>query len=368
LVKTLAREWPEARARVVDFDPRDGAEAIAGRLVAEAMSDDGWAEVGYASGRRVRLRAVARPLGDAGEALELRPGEPVLITGGARGITAAVAEALARHWRPVLLLIGTSPRPGEADDAAIAGIEEPAALKAALLDRLRGDGRRVGPAELERAYREVRKAREIRATLARVRAAGAEVEYAAADVRDAGALGRVLEDWRRRRGEPVGLIHGAGVIHDKLLRDKTGESFDRVLGTKLDGALNLARLVRPESLRFAAFFSSVAGRFGNEGQSDYAAANDALNKLAVRLDGLWPGRVVAINWGPWAGVGMVSELEGHLGRRGLGMIAPEAGCAALVEELRRGRKGEVEIVLAAGLGALDGPLPRRVGVALGSGR
>ena len=112
------------------------------------------------------------------------------------------------------------------------------------------------------------------------------------------------------------------MIHDKLLRDKTPESFDRVLGTKLDGALNLARLLEPDALRFAAFFSSVAGRFGNRGQSDYAAANEALNKLAIWLDRRWPGRVVSMIWGPWSGVGMVSDLEGHLGRRGLGMIPP----------------------------------------------
>ena len=66
-----------------------------------------------------------------------------------------------------------------------------------------------------------------------------------------------------------------------------------MLGTKLDGALNLARLLRPEPLRFAVFFSSIAGRFGNRGQSDYAAANEALNKLAIWLDRRWPGRVVA---------------------------------------------------------------------------
>src|SRR5206468_11322193 len=104
--------------------------------------------------------------------------------------------------------------------------------------------------------------------------AGSDVLYAQSDVRDAESLSRVLGAWRERFGDPVGLIHGAGVIHDKLLRDKTPESFDRVLGTKLDGALNLARLLKPEPLRFAAFFSSVAGRFGNKGQSDYAAAND----------------------------------------------------------------------------------------------
>ncbi len=120
--------------------------------------------------------------------------------------------------------------------------------------------------------------------------------------------------------------------------------------------LNLARLLRPEALRFTAFFSSIAGRFGNEGQSDYAAANDALNKLAVWLDRRWPGHVVSINWGPWSGLGMVSELEGHLGRRGLGMVSADVGSVAFADELQFGRKGDVEIVVAGGLGPLADPL------------
>ncbi len=148
------------------------------------------------------------------------------------------------------------------------------------------------------------------------------------------------------------------MIRDKLIRDKSLDSFDRVLETKLDGALNVVRLLRPESLRFSVFFSSIAGRFGNRGQSDYAAANEALNKLAIWLDRRWPGRVVAPIWGPWSGIGMVSELENHLGSRGLGMISPEVGVAALVNELERGRKGEVEVVIAGDLGTLDAPLKR----------
>ena len=55
---------------------------------------------------------------------------------------------------------------------------------------------------------------------------------------------------------------------------------------------------------------------------------------------------------------MVSELERHLGAQGLGMLAPEAGVAALMDELSRGRKGEVEVVLAGELGTLDAPMER----------
>jgi acyl transferase domain-containing protein/NAD(P)H-dependent flavin oxidoreductase YrpB (nitropropane dioxygenase family) len=356
LIKTMAREWPAIRTRVVDLDPAEESEVLAATLVREIMSKDERVEVGHARGRRLVLATIGAPLIDRPEGVSLvSAGEPLLVTGGARGITAAVVADLARRWRPTLLLLGTSPLPSQEEDAATLGCESPADLKAILHDRLREAGRPAGLADIERAYLALRREREIRENLAHMRAAGTTVHYARADVRDADALGRVLTDWRRRFGDPVGLIHGAGVIQDKLLRDKTPASFDRVLETKVHGALNLARLLRPEPLRFAAFFSSVAGRYGNIGQGDYAAANEALNKLAIWLDRRWTCRVVSLAWGPWSGVGMVSDLERHLGRRGLGMIPPEVGCARLVEELTFGRKGDVEVVVAGDLGSLEEP-------------
>ncbi|MGA8348285.1 MAG: SDR family NAD(P)-dependent oxidoreductase, partial [Isosphaeraceae bacterium] len=360
LIKTIAREWISVRTRVIDLNVNDGTPRLAERILAEIFHDDAWSEVGYAGARRIRLRTVPAPLSSkAGQDdFSLAPGEPVLITGGARGITSLVAAELARRWRPTLLLIGTTPPPDGSDDAELDVLTDPSELKAALFERLRRGGRAVSPMDLEQAYKALRRAREVRRNLERLRACGSRVEYAHVDVRDFARLGVVVNGWRRLFGEPVGLIHGAGLIRDKLIRDKCLESFDRVLDTKLDGALNVARLLRPESLRFSVFFSSIAGRFGNRGQSDYAAANESLNKLAIWLDRRWPGRVVAPIWGPWSGIGMVSDLEDHLGSRGLGMISPEVGVAALVNELVRGRKGEVEVILAGDLGTLDAPLER----------
>ena len=62
LVKTLAREWPAVRARVVDFPAGDPIAMVADRLVAEVFASDGWAEVGYEQGRRVRVRSIECPL------------------------------------------------------------------------------------------------------------------------------------------------------------------------------------------------------------------------------------------------------------------------------------------------------------------
>jgi hypothetical protein len=99
----------------------------------------------------------------------------------------------------------------------------------------------------------------------------------------------------------------------------------------------------------------VAGRFGNRGQSDYAAANEVLSKLAVYLDRRWLGRIISIAWGPWSTIGMVSELEQHLEQRGLQMIPPDVGPRFLDEELRLGRKGDCEVVIAGDVGQLACP-------------
>jgi acyl transferase domain-containing protein/NAD(P)H-dependent flavin oxidoreductase YrpB (nitropropane dioxygenase family) len=360
LVKTLAREWPLVRCRVVDFNAAAPAEAISLALCREVFVSDGYAEVGYEGDRRIRLHTVASPLGGEGAVLDLKPGEPIVISGGARGITALVAAELARIWRPTLLLLGTTPLPDADETPDTAALTAEIEIKAALHARLRRQGEQANPGQIEAAYQSLRRAREVRENLVRLRQTGSTIAYQEASVRDAQALARVLGDWRRRHGHPVGLIHGAGLIEDKLISQKTVESFDRVVETKLDGAINLIQLVRPESLKFTVLFSSIAGRFGNVGQSDYAAANDTLNKLAHWLDRRWPGRVLSLIWGPWSGVGMVSQLESHLGRRGLGMIAPEVGPSLLIEELRRGRKGEVEVIYSGKLGTLEEPIAHEI--------
>ena len=205
-------------------------------LADEIFALDGWAEVGHDRGRRVRLRSVERPLvrrGAGDRAGARRAGDHHR---RARGITGLVAAELARAWRPTLLIVGTTPEPNgpePADTAALAGEAE---LKAALHARLRRAGRPSGPADIEAAYQALRRAREVRDNLEILRRAGARVEYARADVRDPSALAAALGGWRERYGDPVGLIHGAGLIKDKLIREKTPESFDRVLGTKVQGA------------------------------------------------------------------------------------------------------------------------------------
>jgi acyl transferase domain-containing protein/NAD(P)-dependent dehydrogenase (short-subunit alcohol dehydrogenase family) len=353
LLKSLGHEWPQVLVRVVDFDIGQPAECLIEKLLAELGDRSGPIEIGYQGERRITLHCQPSPLNESTTAqMRLGRESTILLTGGARGITAAVALELAQRYQPNLVLVGRSSLPEESEAPETANILDTAELKATLIARFRREGRPASPAIIETAYQGLLHDREIRANIDRLQQAGARVHYYQADVREEAAFAAVLEDVYRRFGAIDGVIHGAGVIQDKLIRDKTPDSYDRVFGTKVESALILRRRLRWERLQFCVFFASVAGRFGNRGQSDYAAANEVLSKMAVQLDRRWPGRVVSIAWGPWSTIGMVSELEQHLGQRGLQMIPPDIGPLFLDEELRLGRKGQCEVVIAGDVGQL----------------
>jgi len=222
-------------------------------------------------------------------------------------------------------------------------------IKAALIKRFSSNGQSCTPVTVEKAYFGIIRGREIRRNIKKMRDAGATVHYFQANVCDEQQFGGLIDKIYSTFKRIDGVIHGAGIIEDKLLEDKSYDSFDRVFDTKTDSAFIIARKIHLDSLKFIAFFTSVAGFFGNRGQSDYAAANEVLNELALFIDGKTPGRVVSINWGPWKKKGMVTpELEKKFKRLGIQLIPTSAGPAMFEREIRCGGKGNVEVVIGDG--------------------
>ncbi|MFI6516049.1 SDR family NAD(P)-dependent oxidoreductase [Spirillospora sp. NPDC050679] len=335
LARTIAREYPETLVRAVDVDVKDSPRAIALRLLAELAAADGPVEVGYEGDARRTLEVVPAPAPAPGAGLGLDASGVVLLTGGARGVTARVARALARATGCHIELLGRTPVPA-AEDPVLAEAADEAALRRALV----AQGGRT-PAEIEAVVRRVLAEREVRATLAGLDGQAASVRYHAADVRDPQAVRAVVEDVYARHGRLDGVVHGAGLLEDRLIRDKEPGSFDRVYRTKVDGACALAAAVRPET-SFFVVFGSVSGVHGNRGQADYAAANDACDTLAHVWRTTLRGRVLAADWGPWAGGGMVSpELAREYARRGVALIDPDAAVAALLDEIAAGDRVQV---------------------------
>jgi NAD(P)-dependent dehydrogenase (short-subunit alcohol dehydrogenase family) len=338
------------QCKVVGLDAESPSALQAEQLLMELTAGDGLVEVGYHGERRRILQPRLTPLGaGAPERVTIDAESVVLVTGGARGITAEVAAELAERYRPTLVLVGRSPLPEAEESPATRELASPHGLKAALLEGLRRSGSAVTVVQVEAAYQRLLKDREIRANLARMERAGSRVRYVQADARDERAMRSLVESIYRDHGRLDGVIHGAGIIEDKLLEDKTPESFDRVFDTKTESAFVLSRVLRADSLRFLALFGSASAPFGNRGQADYAAANEVLNKLAVHLGRTWPGRVVSLSWGPWQKTGMVTpELQREFAKRGIELISIPAGCRLFDQELRHGQRGESEVILAGG--------------------
>ncbi|MFJ1759395.1 SDR family NAD(P)-dependent oxidoreductase [Amycolatopsis sp. NPDC088138] len=356
--RSVSREYPDTIARVVEHPRGTTVDEQAEGLVAELSAVDREPVVVRDGEQRRGFRMTEQDLGLLGSsgagpagdgtaeatAAGLDRDSVVLLVGGAKGITARFAATLAAASHCRLELVGRTPVPTAEDEYPQA--RDAKALRAALI----ASGLK-SPAEIERAVRRILGEREVRGTLERLEALGSPVRYQSVDMLDAEAVHRAVKEIHAEHGRLDGIVYAAGVIEDKLVTEKTPESFTRVYGTKVDGAKTLLEATAdlPDEPKFVVLFGSIAAALGNRGQSDYAAANDALESLGHR----WPaGRAVTVHWGPWAPTGtndgmVTPELMRDYARRGIGLIDPEEGTLGLLRELAWGRPETSAVVCTA---------------------
>ena len=268
VMKSAAKELAGARVKNIDLDPGVDPQVLFASITAELSADAPEVEVGFTAAGRWTLELREQTAPPPGAPLAIDSQSVVLVTGGAYGITAEVCKALAREYAPALILVGRSPLPAE-EPPHLRDLNDASSLRKALIATMRETEPSVTPAQIEQALRRILKSRQIRDNLAELKRLGSKVEYHSLDVRDSTQFGKLLDDVYARFHRIDGVIHGAGVIDDRLIRDKTPDSFANVFATKVNSATALTRKLRPESLKFLVFFSSVSGRFGNVGQSDY---------------------------------------------------------------------------------------------------
>ncbi|MFI6475259.1 SDR family oxidoreductase [Streptomyces sp. NPDC050516] len=343
LVRTAAKEWPTASVKAIDCE-RGGrdADAVAEAIVGELLNGGPTVEVGLrADGTRTSPSVAPAPV-ETGPNADIGPDSVIVATGGARGVTAAALLDLARTHRPRIVLLGRT-EPAE-EPPGLATATDEAALTRVLAEH----SGTASPAAIGAEARGILAAREVRSTLAALESAGSRVRYVPVDVRDSRALHDVLEEVRRDWGPITGIVHGAGVLADKLIADKTDEQFDQVLATKAGGVRALLKATEGDPLKVIVLFSSVAAVFGNAGQSDYAMANEVLNHVACAERARRPDCLVrSIAWGPWHGGMVTPALAAHFGQSGVPLIPTGQGAAAFTAEVSA-PSGDTRVVIAAG--------------------
>ena len=329
LAKTAACEWSEVSCKAIDTGLFTDAEAEA-RAVVDELLLAGPLEVGLTPVGRTTLKVIDLPALALPTSPPLRVGEVVVMTGGGRGVTAAAAIALAAACQPRLVLLGRSlePRP---EPEWLAGVTGESQIKRAILEQAT---QKLHPREIEERYQAIIAGRELTATLARIAELGGQAVYRSIDIRDAQSVAGLLAEIRGKYGPIRGIVHGAGVLADQLISDKTLEQFSLVYGTKVAGLRALLAATAEDDLRFIALFSSTSGRLGRRGQVDYAVANEVLNKLAQMEARRRPAcRTVSINWGPWDGGMVTPALKKLFADEGVGLIGMKEGGELLLREI-----------------------------------
>ncbi|WP_022706034.1 type I polyketide synthase [Paracoccus zeaxanthinifaciens] len=276
------REFPWLSARSIDVPaPQGRPDALADRLVEDLLDPTPPARTAWRDGRRHARRLKAQQLPPP-EQDEFNADSVVLITGGLGGIALRLTQwlALDRGARVVLL------------------------------------ARRALPPEQEWAERiaadpDNRESRRL-AALSELRAAGARVTIAVADVADAAQLAQAVEGIRRDVGRITDLIHAAGTVADAPMLAKTGAEVEDVFAAKLHGTRNLAHVLAETPVRRTILFSSTSTEIAATGQVDYVAANEYLNAVASAGIAAF-GQVTAVNWGVWSQIGMAADAVSGAG-------------------------------------------------------
>ena len=354
-LKALRRERPRQLVKVVDFEMKSAPDFIAEELISETLHDPTSVEIGRENELRYGIALQEMELASA-DLKALKPGSVFVVSGGTGGITGSVVRDLAKATHGTFYLMGRTQLVEKSDPDLLKLTKDRNAFRLELQARLIDSGEKVTPVQLEQKISSLERVAATLDVIDAVEALGGKAIYVQCDVTDPNSVTDVIETISKSENRVDVFIHAAGLEKSRKIESKTLDEFQQVVAVKADGFMNIFKALEkfarlPEKV---VFFSSVAGRFGNSGQTDYSAANDLLSKYAMWLPKKYSElQSISIDWGAWAEVGMASR--GNTPRlmelAGIEMLKPEVAAPMVRNELALGQIGE--IVIAGSLGILE---------------
>lgn len=312
LLKSLGREVPARGIRAIATSPLSLSAAL-DHVASELSAGDDSAPVEVCFDGAVRCVRLLQPTDlPARPAVTLDSRSVVLLTGGGRGVTAVLAGALLKRYGCKVILLGRSD-PTDAPERVLQARDEElgAVEREFYASELARDSAVRMPALRARFERHLA-VRELRATLDGLTRLPGQMTYRAVDVTRPEDVDRVVEELIREHGRLDLVIHGAGTQVSKKLQRRRLTELRSTLDTKLLGLRNLRescarRLPAPVPFHV---LTSAFSYIGNDGQADYGAANEALDRLCAwvsdaRQDVQW----CSVGWLAWDGIGMTRGSE-----------------------------------------------------------
>jgi NAD(P)-dependent dehydrogenase (short-subunit alcohol dehydrogenase family) len=352
--KAFKREKPGALVKAVDFEASRKNAAFAELLIDETLRGPGVVEAGYKDGHRwsIGLEDIEIPENESGVVLDRDT--VFVITGAAGSIVSAITADLATASGGTFHLMDLAPEPDPEDADLRRFTDDQEGLKREIFERLKEQGERATPAMVEKELGGIERRHVALSTIQTIEKAGGTAHYYSVNLLDGNAVGNVMKAIKEKSGRIGVLVHAAGLEISRTLPGKEPAEFDLVFDVKSDGWFNVISGAGDMALGAAVVFSSIAGRFGNAGQTDYGAANDLLCKVVSNLRLTSPKtHGIAIDWTAWGGIGMATRgsIPTIMKQAGIDMLPPEAAIPIVRRELTTG-EARGEVVIAGSLGAM----------------
>jgi enediyne polyketide synthase len=319
LAASLHLERDDLRVRVIDFSTALDAEKIADKVIEEINTPAPFAAAGFdfELKRSIAVPELMQPASYKPRPMNWSREDVILVTGGARGITASCAFGLALETGAQMALIGRSAHPDTDPDSP--------------------------------------SSREIAETLKRYNDRGLLARYFSCDVSDRESLISVVHDVRRDMGKIAGVIHGAGLNHPRSASQVSVEDALQEISPKLMGALNLVFALKETPPKLFVGISSIIGVTGMPGNAWYGFSNEALDLILRRFAADHPGTdSLSIAYSIWRDEGMgarMGKVE-NLRKMGIDAIPSREGVQRFVR-LFLNDPGVHKVIIAGRLGGLD---------------
>ena len=292
LGRVISGEHPEIWGGIVDVAPGEAESGtVAGSLLGILRTPPGEDVIVLREGAELvaRLAELDGPVA-AKPRTELRPDGTYLITGGLGVLGLEIARWLALRGARRLVLASRHALP---------------------------------PRESWAESYDPETVRQIEAVRA-LEALGVTVRTVALDICDRDQASEVLSQAQLGLTPIRGIVHAAGVLDSRMVRDVDEQSLRTVMAPKVGGAWVLHELFPPGSLDFLVLFSSCGLLLGLTGQASYASGNAFLDALASHRRASGHADTVSFGWTSWQGLGMSTSsavIDAELANRGTASIS-----------------------------------------------
>ncbi|MCD4719168.1 MAG: SDR family NAD(P)-dependent oxidoreductase [Desulfobacula sp.] len=316
LARSIHLERTDLLVRVLDFDKDVDSAEVSDRIIKELSSEESFVDAGYDAGfvRRVFVQKPLDPSGYQPRGIKWKSKDVILVTGGAKGITASCAFDLAQNTRTRMALVGRSPLPEE----DVSG-------------------------------------NEMVQVLARYEENGLEARYFSCDVSDPDAVDALVRTIEKEMGTVRGVVHGAGLNTPRLCRDVSAKDALSEVHPKIMGALNIIRALSDEPLKLFAAMNSIIGVTGMPGNAWYGFSNEVLDLILRHYQAQHAStQIISVAYSIWGEEGMGARMGSVnvLKQKGIDAIPSDEGIKRFTRLCLK-YPGSALVAVTARLGGLD---------------